>query len=172
MSTLQQLREGMDRAWETLQAGWRTLTQKATQALTLFRPGERDDDDDECRALRAASPGWGLLAAEVREDDGEICVRLEAPGLEPDQFDIQVLERILVISGEKHIAREERRGRYHVTERAYQNPKFVEDIVRDVAQRLLADPNITWFSVSAENFESIHNHSAYAHITSGAGGVR
>ena len=54
-----------------------------------------------------------------------------------------------------------------VTERAYQNPKFVEDIVRDVAQRLLADPNITWFSVSAENFESIHNHSAYAHITSG-----
>jgi GTP cyclohydrolase I len=59
-----------------------------------------------------------------------------------------------------------------VTERAYQNPKFVEDIVRDVAQRLLADPNITWFSVSAENFESIHNHSAYAHITSGAWGVR
>ena len=119
MSTLQQLREGMDRAWETLQAGWRTLTQKATQALTLFRPGDREDDDDDGRALRAASPGWGLLAAEVREDDSEICVRLEAPGLEPDQFDIQVLERILVVSGEKHIAREERRGRYHVTERAY-----------------------------------------------------
>ena len=54
-----------------------------------------------------------------------------------------------------------------VTERAYQNPKFVEDIVRDVAMRLVADPNITWFSVSAENFESIHNHSAYAHIISG-----
>jgi GTP cyclohydrolase I len=54
-----------------------------------------------------------------------------------------------------------------VTERAYQNPKFVEDIVRDIAQRLLSDPNITWFSVSAENFESIHNHSAYAHIVSG-----
>ena len=54
-----------------------------------------------------------------------------------------------------------------VTERAYQNPKFVEDIVRDIAQRLISDPNITWFSVSAENFESIHNHSAYAHIISG-----
>jgi GTP cyclohydrolase IB len=54
-----------------------------------------------------------------------------------------------------------------VTERAYQNPKFVEDIVRDIAQRLFSDPNITWFSVSAENFESIHNHSAYAHIVSG-----
>jgi GTP cyclohydrolase I len=54
-----------------------------------------------------------------------------------------------------------------VTERAFANPKFVEDIVRDVAKRLNADDNITWFSVSAENFESIHNHSAYASITSG-----
>jgi len=54
-----------------------------------------------------------------------------------------------------------------VTERAFANPKFVEDIVRDVAEQLNADDNITWFSVSAENFESIHNHSAYASITSG-----
>ncbi len=53
-----------------------------------------------------------------------------------------------------------------VTEKAYQTPKFLVDIVRDVAQRLMSDPNITWFSVSAENFESIHNHSAYAHIIS------
>ncbi len=50
----------------------------------------------------------------------------------------------------------------YVTERAYDNPKFVEDIVRDVAQDLLADSNITWFSVESENFESIHNHNAYA----------
>ncbi len=54
-----------------------------------------------------------------------------------------------------------------VTEKAFANPKFVEDIVRDVAKKLQADDNITWFSVSAENFESIHNHSAYASITSG-----
>ena len=54
-----------------------------------------------------------------------------------------------------------------VTEKAFANPKFVEDIVRDVAKKLKADDNITWFSVSAENFESIHNHSAYASITSG-----
>jgi GTP cyclohydrolase I len=54
-----------------------------------------------------------------------------------------------------------------VTEKAFANPKFVEDIVRDVAKQLNADDNITWFSVSAENFESIHNHSAYASITSG-----
>ena len=53
-----------------------------------------------------------------------------------------------------------------VTETAYHNPKFVEDIVRDVAAILREDDNITWFTVGAENFESIHNHSAYAHISS------
>jgi len=53
-----------------------------------------------------------------------------------------------------------------VTERGFSNPKFVEDIVRDIAKKIKEDSNITWFSVSAENFESIHNHSAYAHITS------
>ncbi|MBW2486698.1 MAG: GTP cyclohydrolase I FolE2, partial [Deltaproteobacteria bacterium] len=47
-----------------------------------------------------------------------------------------------------------------VTEAAFANPKFVEDIVRDIAKKLKEDKNITWFSVSAENFESIHNHSA------------
>ncbi|MEX1300308.1 MAG: GTP cyclohydrolase, FolE2/MptA family, partial [Desulfotignum sp.] len=52
----------------------------------------------------------------------------------------------------------------YVTEKAYNNPKFVEDLARDVAKALMADANITWFSVSAENFESIHNHSAYAFI--------
>ncbi len=51
-----------------------------------------------------------------------------------------------------------------VTERAYDNPKFVEDLVRDVAARFNADPRISAYSVSAENFESIHNHSAFALI--------
>jgi len=51
-----------------------------------------------------------------------------------------------------------------VTERAYDNPKFVEDMVRDVAGRLNADDRITHYIVESENFESIHNHSAYALI--------
>lgn len=51
-----------------------------------------------------------------------------------------------------------------VTERAYDNPKFVEDLVRDVAAALNRDPRIDWYCVEAENFESIHNHSAYAQI--------
>ena len=52
----------------------------------------------------------------------------------------------------------------YVTERAYDNPKFVEDMVRDVAARLNAEPRISAYVVESENFESIHNHSAYAMI--------
>jgi GTP cyclohydrolase I len=51
-----------------------------------------------------------------------------------------------------------------VTETAYNNPRFVEDVVREVAVKLRADDNFFWFSVAAENFESIHNHSAYAFL--------
>ncbi len=51
-----------------------------------------------------------------------------------------------------------------VTEHAYENPKFVEDLVRDVALSLNADARIGSYSVDVENFESIHNHSAYARI--------
>lgn len=52
----------------------------------------------------------------------------------------------------------------HVTERAYDNPKFVEDMVRDVAAVLNAESRIDAYAVESENFESIHNHSAYALI--------
>lgn len=51
-----------------------------------------------------------------------------------------------------------------VTETAFENPMFVEDVVREVARKLEADDNITGFTVGAETFESIHNHSAYAFI--------
>jgi GTP cyclohydrolase I len=51
-----------------------------------------------------------------------------------------------------------------VTEQAYENPRFVEDLVREVTQRLNERDEVTWFQVEAENFESIHNHSAYATI--------
>lgn len=51
-----------------------------------------------------------------------------------------------------------------VTEQAYDNPKFVEDIIRDLAVGLEKEPRITWYSIQSENFESIHNHNAYASI--------
>jgi GTP cyclohydrolase I len=55
-----------------------------------------------------------------------------------------------------------------VTERAYDNPMFVEDMVRAVTEKLAAQRRIRWFSIQCENFESIHNHSAYAMVEHGA----
>ena len=52
----------------------------------------------------------------------------------------------------------------YVTEHAYDNPRFVEDVVREVASKLEALKGIIWFSIEAENLESIHNHSAYAYL--------
>ncbi len=52
----------------------------------------------------------------------------------------------------------------YVTEYAYEHPKFVEDMVRDIATKLNRDPRVTAYVVESENFESIHNHSAYAMI--------
>ena len=54
----------------------------------------------------------------------------------------------------------------HVTESAYDNPKFVEDLIRDIAIRLNADKRIARYVLEVENFESIHNHSAYAMVLS------
>ena len=54
----------------------------------------------------------------------------------------------------------------HVTERAYDNPKFVEDLIRDIAIRLNNDKRIARYTLEVENFESIHNHSAYAMVVS------
>lgn len=54
----------------------------------------------------------------------------------------------------------------YVTEKAFNNPMFVEDAVRKVAQAVMAHPDIGWFSVSVESFESIHKHSAYAYVDS------
>jgi GTP cyclohydrolase I len=51
-----------------------------------------------------------------------------------------------------------------VTERAYDNPAFVEDLVRDIAVELNNDDKINYYRLESENFESIHNHSAYALI--------
>ena len=54
----------------------------------------------------------------------------------------------------------------YITDLAYNNPRFVEDVVREVTERLRKNGNFPWFRVEAENFESIHNHNAYAMVES------
>lgn len=120
MSTLQQLQEGFGRAWDSLSEGWHHLTQRAAQALTHFTPLQRRGElqtADERVMLRAAH--WGLIAAEVEETADDIIVRIEAPGMEADDFDIGVVDDVLRVCGEKRLSRQEQRGRYTLMECAY-----------------------------------------------------
>ena len=77
---------------------------------------------------------------------------------------IALVERCAVCDLYAMLKREDEK---FITERAYDNPAFVEDIVREIAVALRADPRITWFTVESENWESIHNHNAYACVESG-----
>ena len=118
MSTLQQVKEGLNEAWESLADGWQRLYRRASGAITRFTPGHGRSGDDARGAgdITVRSAGWGVLTAEVFDDNERIVVRLEAPGLDGKDFDIHVHDDYLVVSGEKHIERESNQGRYPVTE--------------------------------------------------------
>ncbi|MGM0412534.1 MAG: Hsp20/alpha crystallin family protein [Pseudomonadota bacterium] len=116
------IRQRMNRAWDSLAEGWNHLAQRANQALTRFHPvrhrGEEGMDTARERHEHAGA-AWGLLAAEVSDTADEVVVELEAPGMEADDFDLQVVEDTLVVRGEKRVANERTEGRYHVMERAF-----------------------------------------------------
>jgi len=76
----------------------------------------------------------------------------------------EVIEMIEASASSELYSLLKRQDEKAVTERAYENPVFVEDLVRNVALRLNAHPQVTWYKVEAENYESIHNHNAYACI--------
>lgn len=120
MSTLDQMRQGFSRAWDSLTEGWREFRELAGDALTRFQPktSRGDVETAEDRIVNRASR-WGLLAAEVADNDDSVQVMLEAPGLDSGDFDIEVRDDVLIVRGEKKLAREETRGHYHVMERAY-----------------------------------------------------
>ncbi|MDX1482415.1 MAG: Hsp20/alpha crystallin family protein [Woeseiaceae bacterium] len=119
MSTLQQIRQGMSRAWDSVADGWRELKDLAGDELTRFQPKTTRDDESGESALVRRTSRWGLLAAEVVDDDETVRVSLEVPGLSADDFDIEVQGDVLIVRGEKRFSQERRSGNYHVLERAY-----------------------------------------------------
>src|SRR5690606_19216319 len=105
---------------ETLSQGWRELSQRAAHALTRFQPLPKRgtfETFEERHARRA--PAWGLLAADVGDDDDWIEVTLEAPGIEPDDFEIEVIGNRLRVRGEKRVEKRTHRAGFAVMERAY-----------------------------------------------------
>ena len=118
MSKVNEWKEGIGHAWESLAEGWRDLNQRAAGALTKFRPGapgSRDCGDEEMPRITS----WGFLAADVFDDDDRIVVRLEAPGMRKDDFHIALHDDVLVIKGEKRFERENTEVRWRVLQCAY-----------------------------------------------------
>jgi HSP20 family protein len=122
MSTLQQIRQDVTHAWDRVVDGWGQLFRRATGALTRFTPGTHKgsaEDRSSHREVANRGSGWGLLAAEVFDDDDRVVVRIEAPGLDKSDFDLQVVDDYLVVRGEKRVASERNEGRYHIQECAF-----------------------------------------------------
>lgn len=120
MSTFRELKDGINKAWGSITHGWNELVDRAGEALTRFNP-TRSTDQMETHHEQIALQGsrWAVLPAEVCMDDHGVEVSIEVPGMNPDDFDIHVVEDLLVIRGEKRVERERKQGHYHIMERAY-----------------------------------------------------
>lgn len=107
---------------DSMSEGWDRLRQSAAGAMTRFRPGEdtnlpaREQIDD---TFYMPQYGWSMLGGDVFEDEQRLVVRIEAPGLEKEDFDIQVRDDALVIRGEKRFSHESTDGRWRILQCAY-----------------------------------------------------
>lgn len=121
---LESLKERVDSLWDNLAEGWRHLGRSATGALTRFRAGEKTalpaqtEVDD---ATWLPTRGWAMLGGDVFEDGQRLVVRLEVPGMDKQDIDIQILDDVLLVSGEKRFEHERTVGRWRVMQCAYGN---------------------------------------------------
>ena len=118
--------EGIKQGFTSLRGfvadGWQRMRQSAAGALTRFRPGgpaqvpaKAEVDDD----FYLPSHGWSMLGGDMFEDKRRLVVRLEVPGMDKEQFDIEVLDDALVVSAKKRFERERTEGRYRMFQCAY-----------------------------------------------------
>ena len=115
----EQLKQGADQAWESLSEGWRELSARASGALTRFRPAAAPSkpaaEDEQLPPLS----NWAFIAADVFDDDDKVIVRIEAPGMRREDFNVEVTGDVLTVWGEKRIERESSSGRYRMVQCAY-----------------------------------------------------
>lgn len=104
----------LNKAWDSVGEEWRHLMSRTNQALTRFRLGSKKGDED---LATFESPRWVLLSTDVHDNSDQLVVEIEAPGLELEDFDINIIEDVLIVSEEKHFEQQNTRGDYRLTER-------------------------------------------------------
>jgi len=133
----EQLKQGADQAWESLSEGWRELSARASGALTRFRPAPASDTSSARHGGPLPFGGWAFMAADVFDDDDKVIVRIEAPGMRREDFNVELNGDVLTVWGEKQFDREASRGRYSVVQCAYGSFR------RDVALPVSVKPDKT-----------------------------
>ncbi len=119
---LDELKQGWSSFLDSVAEGWQHLRESASSAITGFKPSaqtnlpEKADIDD---AFFIPSRGWSMLGGDVFEDDKRLVIRVEVPGLDKNDLDIEVQDDALVIRGEKRFEQEDTEGRYRVLQCAY-----------------------------------------------------
>ncbi len=119
---LDELKQGLSSLLDSVSGGWQHMRQAASSALTSFRPSEQTsvpDKTDVDDMFYIPSGSWSMLGANLFEDNKRIVVRIELPGVDKNDLDIEVLDNKLVVRGEKRFEREDSEGRYRVLQCAY-----------------------------------------------------
>lgn len=104
-------RDGAQHAWSSLTQGWRDLRQRAGGALTRFRRGDAPGHEE--------GAAWGIVAADLRVEDDRIIVRMEMPGMNREDLQIDIDSDLLSVSGEKHSEQVTGDSRYRMVQCAY-----------------------------------------------------
>lgn len=116
------IRQSFGAIRESVAEGWERFRRSASGALTRFRPGTHSalpapqEIDDEAFGRDAV---WAMIGGDVYEDEHRVVVRLEAPGMEKEDFQLEVADESLVVRGEKRFERETSEGRWRVVQCAY-----------------------------------------------------
>jgi HSP20 family protein len=113
---IRNLTEGLEKTWHSIADGWDQLVHRASNALTYFGGDKGQSENGQSPARH---PGWGLLSADVYDEGDKLIVKLEVPGLTAGDFDINITNSTLVVSGEKYQEHDQTRGEYRVMERVY-----------------------------------------------------
>lgn len=120
--TLDAMKERIGAVWNSLSEGWQHLHQSAASALTHFKSGSasgvpaKSEVDD---TAYLPTQRWAILGGDIFEDERRLVVKLEVPGMEKQDFAIEVFDGALVVTGEKRFQHESSEGRWQVLQCAY-----------------------------------------------------
>lgn len=115
----EQMKQGADQARESLSDGWRGLSARASGALTRFRPTQASNVRSPRDEAWLPVGTWAFMAADVLDVDDKVIVRIEAPGMRREDFNVELHGDTLTVWGEKQFDREASSGRYSVVQCAY-----------------------------------------------------